>query len=102
MPSLLPKDTYVKNAHLYHLFSNPTRLEILNRLADDGEHSVETLRKELKISKSNLSQHLRLLRHAHLVTVRKNGTCRCYRIVDPQIVAPCKLLHALRRKGKIT
>ena len=95
MKSPLPKDAYSKNAGIYRILANPKRLEILNILKN-GEFSVESLIKITKISKSNLSQHLALLRHNGLVYPRREGLNIFYRIVDPRIVEPCKILHQLR------
>jgi len=94
MRSPLPKTTYERNAEIYKLFSNPKRLEILNLLREQ-EMSVEDLIRVLKLPKANVSQHLALLRHARLVLVRREGLNAYYSITDPQIVAPCRILHKL-------
>ena len=94
MKSPLPKATYERNARIYKLLANPKRLEILNLLRE-RELSVEQLVRILELPKANVSQHLALLRHARLVTVRREGLSAHYRIADPQIVAPCRILHRL-------
>ncbi len=90
----LPRRAYERNAEIYKILANPKRLEILNLLREQ-EMSVEDLVKTLGIAKANLSQHLALLRHANLVTVRPDGVTRHYNIIDPRIVEPCRILHAL-------
>lgn len=90
----LPRTAYRKNAETYKILANPKRLEILNLLREQ-EMSVEDLVKTLGISKANVSQHLALLRHADLVTVRREGLNGYYNIVDPRIVEPCRILHKL-------
>lgn len=90
----LPRKAYEKNAETYKILANPKRLEILNLLREQ-EMSVEDLVKALGVSKSNVSQHLALLRHAKLVTVRVSGINRHYKIIDPRIVEPCRILHQL-------
>ena len=97
MKSLLPKVAYDRNAYIYKLLANSKRLEMLN-LLKKSELSVERLLKITKLSKANLSQHLALLRHSGLVQTRRNGLNIYYRIVDPRIVEPCKILHNLRHK----
>lgn len=97
MKSPLPKDAYQKNALIYKILSNPKRLEILNILKKK-ETSVEELLKTTKFPKANLSQHLTLMRHNGLVVPRRHGLNVFYRIVDPRIVEPCKILHDLRHK----
>lgn len=99
----LPRVAYEKNAEIYKILANSKRLEILNLLREQ-EMSVEQLVKTLGIAKANVSQHLALLRHARLVTVRRDGTNGFYTIVDPRIVEPCRILHKLsetRDKVKI-
>ncbi|MBP9711744.1 MAG: helix-turn-helix transcriptional regulator [Candidatus Pacebacteria bacterium] len=90
----LPRSAYEKNARTYKILSNSKRLEILNLLREQ-EMPVETLVKELGISKANVSQHLALLRHARLVTVHRVGLNAFYNIIDPRIVEPCRILHKL-------
>jgi len=94
----LPRSAYERNAVTYKILANPKRLEILNLLCEQ-EMPVETLVKELGISKANVSQHLALLRYADLVTVRRQGLNGYYKIIDPRIVEPCRILHKLH-KGK--
>jgi ArsR family transcriptional regulator, zinc-responsive transcriptional repressor len=90
----LPRTAYRRNAEIYKILANPKRLEILNLLREQ-EMSVEELIKTLGIPKANLSQHLTLLRHAHLVTVHRAGLNAYYNIIDPRIVEPCRILHQL-------
>jgi len=90
----LPRSAYERNAETYKLLANPKRLEILNLLREQ-EMSVEDLVKTLGVSKPNVSQHLALLRHARLVTVRRDGLNGYYNIIDPRIVEPCRILHQL-------
>lgn len=90
----LPRTAYRRNAETYKILANPKRLEILNLLREQ-EMSVEELVKTLHVSKANVSQHLALLRHAHLVTVRREGLNGYYNIIDPRIVESCRVLHEL-------
>ena len=60
---------------------DPTRRRIFERLRD-GPRAVGELAAELPISRPAVSQHLRVLKEAGLVTERKDGTRRLYR-VDP-------------------
>ena len=92
----LPRSAYEKNAEIYKILANSKRLEILNLLREQ-EMPVEELVKTLGISKANVSQHLALLRHAKLVTVRRNGLNGYYNIIDPRIVEPCRILYELAK-----
>ncbi len=90
----LPRTAYRKDAEIYKILANSKRLEILNLLREQ-EMSVEELIKTLGISKTNVSQHLALLRYAHLVTVRREGLKGYYNIIDPRIVESCRIIHEL-------
>jgi DNA-binding transcriptional ArsR family regulator len=64
---------------------DPTRRSILERLAT-GPRSVGEIASELPISRPAVSQHLRVLKEAELVSERRDGTRRLYRI-DPRGLA---------------
>ena len=93
--SVLPQEAYDKNANIYKILANPNRLKILN-LLKLGEMGVEEILKHTKLTAANLSQHLALMRHNGLVQTRRDGLNIFYRIIDPRIVEPCKILHELR------
>jgi len=61
--------------------ADPSRREIFERLAA-GPQSVGTLALDFPISRPAVSQHLRVLKEAGLVTDRADGTRRVYQI-DP-------------------
>lgn len=62
------------------------------------EATVDDLSKMLGIRKANTSQHLTVLRHQKVVQVRRAGKNAFYKLVDPKIVAPCKVLKELWEK----
>jgi ArsR family transcriptional regulator, virulence genes transcriptional regulator len=98
MKSPFPKEVYLKNAEIYKILANPKRLEILN-LIKTREFSVGQMLDILKLPRANLSQHLALLRHARLVTVRRNKINAYYKIADPKIVEPCRILRDLWKRN---
>src|SRR5919106_6135038 len=59
-----------------------TRRSIFEQLRD-GPRSVGELAAGLPVSRPAVSQHLRVLKEAGLVTERRNGTRRIYRL-DPR------------------
>lgn len=61
--------------------ADPTRREIFARLAQ-GPSAVGELARELPVSRPAVSQHLKVLKDAGLVTDRPAGTRRIYQ-VDP-------------------
>jgi len=64
--------------------SSPSRIEILDLLSQ-GEKPVETLADQAGLSVTNTSNHLKELRHAALVTSRKEGVYVYYRLADPAV-----------------
>lgn len=58
---------------------NPTRRAML-RLLRHGEHTVRELTDALPVTQSAVSQHLRVLHDAGLVSVRPEGTRRLYAV----------------------
>ena len=58
---------------------DPTRRAILERLAE-SPRSVGEVARGLPVSRPAVSQHLRVLREAGLVSERRDGTRRVYRV----------------------
>jgi ArsR family transcriptional regulator len=54
-------------------FANPTRLRILERLADVGEENVTDLAEFLHMSQPRISWHLRTLRLGGVIRIRRDG-----------------------------
>jgi DNA-binding transcriptional ArsR family regulator len=61
--------------------ADPTRRSIFERLGT-GPLAVTDIARDLPISRPAVSQHLKVLKDAHLVTVRPHGTRRIYAL-DP-------------------
>ncbi|AJF05311.1 ArsR/SmtB family transcription factor [Geoalkalibacter subterraneus] len=83
---------YAQFARIGKAVASPKRLELLDLLCQ-GERTVETLAREAGLSVANTSQHLQVLRGAHLAEARKQGLHVVYRIADPQVA---EFFHALR------
>ena len=62
--------------------ADPTRRAVFERLRR-GPLPVGEIARDLPVSRPAVSQHLRVLKEAGLVTERKDGTRRLYR-VDPR------------------
>ncbi|MFE7405812.1 ArsR/SmtB family transcription factor [Isoptericola sp. NPDC057559] len=70
---------------VFEALGDPVRRRLLELLAAGEQPAgalVETLRAEARISQPAVSQHLRVLRDARLVTVRAEGTRRHYAVDD--------------------
>ena len=61
----------------FEVVAEPTRRQILDLLRE-GERPVGELVKKLKLSQPGVSKHLRVLRDAGLVDVRKDAQRRLY------------------------
>jgi DNA-binding transcriptional ArsR family regulator len=66
----------------FQALADPTRHAIFQRLKE-GEVAVGELAAGLPVSRPAVSQHLRVLKEAGLVSERREGTRRVYRI-EPQ------------------
>jgi DNA-binding transcriptional ArsR family regulator len=64
----------------------PTRRKIFERLAESPK-AVGELAKELPVSRPAVSQHLRVLKSAGLVSEQPDGTRRVYRVEPDGVVA---------------
>ena len=67
------------NGSVFDALGDPTRRAIFERLRE-GPRSVGELADGLPVSRPAVSQHLRVLKQAGLVSDRKNGTRRVYRV----------------------
>ena len=72
-------------AQALHALGDPTRRAVLEELRE-GPRAVGEIAARLPVSRPAVSQHLRVLKEAGLVTERQNGTRRLYR-VDPDGLA---------------
>jgi DNA-binding transcriptional ArsR family regulator len=73
-------------AELFRALAHPARIRVLELLAE-GERSVSDIAPVVGLEASHLSQQLAVLRHAGLVTTRKQGLSVIYRIRDRALVS---------------
>lgn len=71
-----------------------TRLKILEFLKD-GEKCVCEIVPHIKTSQSNVSQHLRILKDAAIVTDRREGKSIYYSITDERVFECIEILEHL-------
>lgn len=67
------------NGRAITALADPTRRSIFERLRN-GPLAVGELAEQLPVSRPAVSQHLKVLKEAGLVSERRNGTRRLYRI----------------------
>ena len=78
-------ELYKIHAEMCKVFSNPTRLEILNLLGDE-EMSVTELIEKAKLSQANISQHLAIMKYQGIVTSNRRGKNIYYKLTNPKII----------------
>ena len=88
---------YAQFARLGKALSSPSRLEILELLAQ-GERTVDSLAQETALSLANVSQHLKALRAACLVESRKQGLFVWYRLADPIVFELSRTLRTVAER----
>lgn len=84
-------------ARIAKAIANPHRLELVDLLAQ-GERSVDELATEAALSIANASQHLQVLREAHLVAARKEGLRVYYRLADASIYQIVQLIREIAER----
>ncbi len=83
---------YELHAAVCKTFASPWRLRIVEALGD-GERSVSELVVLLGIAKSNVSQHLAIMRDKGVVEHRREGGYTFYRLANPKILQACRLMR---------
>lgn len=69
----------IQQNDVFHAIAHPARRAILVTLKD-GERSASELAEPFRMSFPAISQHLRVLEDSALVTVRRDGRNRLYRL----------------------
>ncbi len=90
-------DLFAQFARVGKALSNGNRLELLEFLAQ-GERSVEQLSKVAGLTVANTSQHLQQLRHAGMVTCRKEGLKVYYSISGDDVITLLDTLRAVAER----
>ena len=85
---------YTQLASLTRSLANPHRLEIIELLAQ-GAFSVEQIATETDLSVANASQHLQVLKAAHLVEAQRQGNFIYYRLANDDVFKAWKALRTL-------
>jgi DNA-binding transcriptional ArsR family regulator len=75
--------------------ADPLRLRVIDRLGHGGPATVTEMAREFQVPLPQLSNHLRRLRTAGLVRVRREGRHGIYELTDPGLEALTPLLDRL-------
>ena len=99
------RELYSIHAEMCKVFSNSTRLEILNLLRDK-ERSVTELIEKTKLSQANISQHLSIMKSKGIVASSRKGKNVYYKLTNPKIIKAFDIIREvlaerLRQNGKI-
>jgi len=90
------RQIYEQFAQIGKALGSASRLELLDLLAQ-SEYTVESLAQEAGLSVANTSQHLKTLRNARLVDVRREGVVAYYSLADEGVF---EVWHNLRQLGE--
>ena len=71
--------------HKFAALADPTRRQILEILAREGELPATEISRRFQVSPQAISQHLKVLRAARLVLVEKRAQQRIY-TVNPEVM----------------
>lgn len=85
-------------AEICKTFANPWRLRIVETLGDD-ELAVWQIAEAIDIPKSNLSQHLAIMRDKGVVESRREGGQVYYRLTSVKILKACRMMREVLMDG---
>lgn len=85
---------YSELARITKSMANPHRMEIIELLAQ-GEFSVEQIADQTNLPIANASQHLQVLKNAHLVDTNRQGNFIFYRLSNNNVFKAWKALREL-------
>ena len=94
--SALDLRIYERQASICKAFAHPTRLHLLDLLGR-GEWACADLQKQLRISKTNLSQHIAVLKSAGVVLTRREGKHVFCFLAMPEVKQACRMIHDVLR-----
>jgi DNA-binding transcriptional ArsR family regulator len=84
-------DSLGGQVELFRALADPTRLEMVRMMSAQGEVACTTFLDAFNVTKSTISYHVRVLRAAHLVRIRKEGPWFFYQLSPSgfgSVVAP--------------
>ena len=92
---MLRKVDVTRGAGRLKALGHPVRLGIALRLADEPETCACDFADVFGVSQPTISQHLKVLRDAGLVTTRRRGTQICYSLHPGAVRSLAELVAAL-------
>ncbi|MFE2041580.1 ArsR/SmtB family transcription factor [Streptomyces sp. NPDC059477] len=83
--------------HVFAALANATRREVLRLLREGGPQSVQALADHFAMRRPSLSEHLKVLREAGLVSEQRSGRRRIYRLEAAPLADVQDWLHPYER-----
>lgn len=94
--SALDLRIYERQASICRAFAHPTRLHLLDLLGR-GEWACSDLQKRLGVSKTNLSQHVAILKSSGVVVTRREGKRVFCVLAIPEVKQACRIIRDVLR-----
>ena len=88
------QEVFKRQASICKAFAHPARLQILDVLGQ-GELGVSQLQQILGLSKTNLCQHMAVLKAAGVLTTRREGKQVYCSLAMPEIKQACLLIRTV-------
>ncbi|WP_433191191.1 ArsR/SmtB family transcription factor [Actinoallomurus sp. CA-150999] len=89
-------------ATMFRAMGHPVRLGILRRLAQEPETCACDFTDVFHLAQPTISQHLKVLREAGLVTTKRRGTQICYSVVPDALDESRSVLGEIARVLALT
>lgn len=86
------KELFKLQAKVCKTMANPVRMEIIYTLKE-GEKTVSEMVEIIGVTKSNISQHLSVMKGAEMVRSRREGQNIFYSIASTKIIEACSLMR---------
>jgi ArsR family transcriptional regulator len=86
------KELFELQAEICKTMANPVRMEIIYALKE-GEKGAGELVEITGLTKSNVSQHLSVLKSAAMVSARREGQNIFYSIANEKLLEACRLMR---------
>ena len=85
------KPDYEHIGEALKVIGHPVRLKILSGILKD-ECNVAQIQNKLGLPQSTISQHLSMLRNRGILKARREGTKRCYKVIDEMVIKILKMI----------
>jgi len=85
---------YDESSEVLKALAHPVRMEIIDRLEKNG-CNVSKIQRNLGLPQSTISQHLKIMKNAGIVSSRREGTTVCYKIEIKEARSIVRLLKNL-------